>query len=77
MPGRQSCYFDRLPHDAPDRALDLALEVLRTESDKPTLMQLNDKFMLSLLYAHGDAVIDRIEARGKRQRQAALAARRN
>src|SRR4051812_48384916 len=27
-------YFDRLPHDKPDRALDLALEVLRAESDK-------------------------------------------
>ena len=39
-------YFDRLPHDKPDRALDLALEVLRSESDKPTVMQLNDKFML-------------------------------
>ena len=41
-------YFDHLPHDKPDRALDLALEVLRSESDKPTVMQLNDKFMMSL-----------------------------
>src|SRR5882757_10900173 len=41
-------YFDHLPHSKPDRALDLALEVLRAETDKPTLMQLNDKFMLSL-----------------------------
>src|SRR4051794_4952686 len=32
-------YFDGLPHDDPGRALDLALEVLRSESDKPTLMQ--------------------------------------
>ncbi|MBR1122765.1 hypothetical protein JQ628_14650 [Bradyrhizobium lablabi] len=58
-------YFDRLPHDAPDRALDLALEVLRTESDKLTVMQLNDKFMLSLIYANGDAVMDRIEREAK------------
>ena len=54
-------YFDHLPHNRPDRALDLALEVLRSESDKPTVMQLNDKFMLSLMYAHGAAVIGRIE----------------
>jgi hypothetical protein len=54
-------YFDHLPHGKPDRALDLALEVLRSESDKPTVMQLNDKFMQSLIYAHGAEVIDRIE----------------
>ena len=58
-------YFDHLPHKRPDRALDLALEVLRSEPDKPTVMQLNDKFMLSLLYAHGAAVIDRIESEAK------------
>ena len=58
-------YFDHLPHKRPDRAIDLALEVLRSETDKPTVMQLNDKFMLSLLYAHGAAVIGRIEAEAK------------
>ena len=58
-------YFDRLPHDEPDRALDLALEVLRTETDKLTVMQLNDKFMLSLIYANGDAVMERIEREAK------------
>lgn len=58
-------YFDHLPHAHPDRALDLALEVLRAETDKPTVMQLNDKFMLSLLYAHGAEVIGRIEAEAK------------
>ncbi|MEH2495152.1 hypothetical protein V1294_001631 [Bradyrhizobium sp. AZCC 1678] len=58
-------YFDHLPHKQPDRAFDLALEVLRSESDKATVMQLNDKFMLSLLYAHGAAVIDRIESEAK------------
>ncbi|QHO72233.1 hypothetical protein ACH79_05960 [Bradyrhizobium sp. CCBAU 051011] len=58
-------YFDHLPHKWPDRAFDLALEVLRSEKDKPTIMQLNDKFMLSLLYAHGDAAIERIEAEAK------------
>jgi hypothetical protein len=58
-------YFDHLPHKRPDRAIDLALEVLRSEPDKPTVMQLNDKFMLSLLFAHGPAVIDRIESEAK------------
>lgn len=58
-------YFDGLPHRQPDRALDLALEVLRSESDKPTVMQLNDKFMMSLMYAHGATVIDRIEAEAR------------
>ena len=58
-------YFDRLPHDNPDRALDLALEVLRSESDKPTVMQLNGKFMMSLTYVHGADVIDRIESEAK------------
>jgi hypothetical protein len=58
-------YFDRLPHDKPDRAVDLVLEVLRSEFDKPTVMQLNGKFMMSLTYAHGADVIDRIEAEAK------------
>ena len=54
-------YFDHLPHRKPDRALELALEVLRSESDKATVMQLNDKFMMALMYAHGADVIERIE----------------
>ncbi len=49
------------PHRRPQQALDLVLEVLKTEADKPTVMQLNDKFLMSLLYAHGEAVIARIE----------------
>jgi hypothetical protein len=58
-------YFDHLPHKRPDRAFDLALEVLRSEPDKPTLMQLNGKFMQSLLYTHGAAVIERVEAEAR------------
>jgi hypothetical protein len=54
-------YFDHLPNEQPDRALDLVLEVLASEQDKPTVMQLNDKLMLSLMFTHGAAVIDRIE----------------
>jgi hypothetical protein len=55
-------YFDHLPSDQPDRALDLALEVLATEQDKPTVMLLNDKLMLSLMFTHGADMIDRVEA---------------
>lgn len=54
-------YFDHLPNDQPDRALDLVLEVLATEQDKPTVMLLNDKLMLSLMFTHGAEVIDRVE----------------
>jgi hypothetical protein len=59
-------YFDHLPHRMPDRALDLALEVLRSETDKATVMQLNNKFLPSLLYAHGAEVIARMEAEAGR-----------
>ncbi|MGY8632537.1 hypothetical protein RAD15_08570 [Bradyrhizobium sp. 14AA] len=54
-------YFEHLPHRKPQSALDLLLEVLRTEVDKPTVMQLNDKFLPALLHAHGTEVIERIE----------------
>lgn len=54
-------YFDHLPGDQPDRALDLVLAVLASEQDKPTVMLLNDKLMLSLTFARGPEVIDRIE----------------
>jgi hypothetical protein len=53
-------YFNRLSKRLPHRALDLALEVLRIESDKPAAMQLNDTFMLALIDAHGTEMIDRI-----------------
>jgi len=53
-------FFDHLPHRRPEAALELVLEILKTETDKPTVMQLNDKFLPALLYAHGDAVIARI-----------------
>jgi hypothetical protein len=54
-------YFDHMPHQKPSRALDLVIDVLASEIDKPTVMQLNDKLMPALLYAHGPAMIDRIE----------------
>jgi hypothetical protein len=53
-------YFSRLSKRRPDRVLDLALEILRAESDKPTVMRLNDTFMPALIDAHGTEMIDRI-----------------
>jgi hypothetical protein len=53
-------YFNRLSHRWPDRARDLAREVLRAETGEPTAMQPNDKLMLALLYAHDAEVVDRI-----------------
>src|SRR5436190_16185683 len=58
-------YFDHLPHREPARALDLVAEVLAHEIDKPTVMQLNDKLMPALLYAHGAEMIERIEREAK------------
>jgi hypothetical protein len=57
-----SLYFDHLPHKYPDRALDLALEVLRSETDKATVMELNNKLLPALVFVHGQAVIGRIES---------------
>jgi hypothetical protein len=58
-------HFDHLAHDQPDRALDLVLEVLAAEHDKATVMQLNDKLMLSLMFTHGAAMIDRVETQAR------------
>jgi hypothetical protein len=55
-------YFDRLPHAAPDRALDLALAVLGTDADKFTKMQLGEKFMSTLIYNHAEGLVGRLEA---------------
>jgi hypothetical protein len=55
-------YFDRLPHDSPERALDLALAVLASDAETRVKMQLGEKFMSSLIYQHADRLIDRIEA---------------
>ena len=54
-------YFDHLPHKMPERAFALMLEVLRSEADKATVMQLNDKLMPALIYWHGRDVIGSIE----------------
>jgi hypothetical protein len=59
-------YFDRLPHDQPDRALDLVLVVLGTEADKSVVMELNGRLMIALINAHAPRVIERIEAEARR-----------
>jgi hypothetical protein len=58
-------YFDHLPGDQPDRTLDLVFAVLASEQDKPTVMLLNDKLLLSLTFARGPEVIDRIESEAR------------
>ena len=58
-------YFDSLPHQQPERALDLILEVLRRETDVPVLLQLGDKFTPALIYAHGEKLIGRLEREAK------------
>jgi hypothetical protein len=54
-------YFDSLPHEQPDRALDMLLEVLKTEPEVPVLLRLGDKFVPALMYRHGAVVMDRLE----------------
>jgi len=54
-------YFDALPHRLPERALNLALEILRRETDTAVVMELGDKFVPALMIAHGSALIDRLE----------------
>lgn len=54
-------YFDHLPSDRPDRAFGLVLAVLASEQDKATVMLLNDKLMLSLMFTHGAEMIDLVE----------------
>jgi hypothetical protein len=58
-------YFDHLPYKLPERAFALMLEVLRSEADKATVMQLNDKLMPALMYWHGRDVIGSIETAAK------------
>ncbi len=54
-------YFDSLPHQQPDRALDLILELLQRETDRATLLQLGEKFVPALMLTHGAGLIDRLE----------------
>jgi hypothetical protein len=62
-------YFDALPHEQPERALDLILEILNTESDIPVLLQLGDKLVPALLYRNGATLIDRLEREVRDNRQ--------
>jgi hypothetical protein len=54
-------YFDRLPHDHPERAFALILAVLRSEAHKLVKMELNTKLFGALLFAHGENMIGEIE----------------
>lgn len=54
-------YFDSLPHQQADRALDLLHEILKRETDTAALMQLGEKFIPALMITHGAGLIDRLE----------------
>jgi Family of unknown function (DUF6869) len=58
-------YFDSLPHDAPERALEMVLTVLRSEAHKSVKMELNAKLMATLVYVHGVRLVDEIEAQAR------------
>lgn len=53
-------YFDHLPHEEPERGLELVLAVLRSEAHRAVKMQLNDKLM-PVLVGHGDRLIGAFE----------------
>jgi hypothetical protein len=58
-------YFDSLPHDAPERAFEMVLTVLRSEAHKSVKMELNAKLMAALVYVHGARLLDEIEAQAR------------
>jgi hypothetical protein len=55
-------YFDYLPHEQPERALALAVAVLRSDTEKTVMMQLEDKFIGVIINAGRPELIDAIEA---------------
>jgi hypothetical protein len=59
-------YFDHLPHNQPQRAFDLVLAVLQTETDMSVLLELGNRMFTTLVHHHANLLIDRIEeaARG-------------
>jgi hypothetical protein len=58
-------YFDHLPHDAPERAFEMVLTVLRSEVHKSVKMELNNKLMIALVSAQGERLIGQIEAEAR------------
>jgi hypothetical protein len=58
-------YFDHLPHQAPERAFEMALTVLRFEVHKSVKMELNNKLVIALVGAHGARLIEQIEAEAR------------
>ncbi|EJW12497.1 hypothetical protein A33M_2069 [Rhodovulum sp. PH10] len=57
-----SVYFDHLPHNAPERALELILAVLASDAETRVKMQLGQKFGSALIYNHAGRLIARLEA---------------
>jgi hypothetical protein len=62
-------YFDRMPHEQPERALELVLAVLRSEAHKSVKMELNTKFFVALIRTHGNELADKIEEAARQDAQ--------
>ena len=54
-------YFDAMPHEQPERALGLVLNIIEMETDIAVLLQLGGKLTTSLAHVHGAALIERLE----------------
>jgi hypothetical protein len=58
-------YFDYLPHEQPERALALAIAVLRSDAEKAVKVQLEDKFIGVIINAGRPDLVDAIEAEAR------------
>lgn len=58
-------YFDHLPHNQPQRAFDVVLTVLETETDMSVLLELGNRMFTTLVHHHAALLIDRIEAEAR------------
>jgi len=58
-------YFDHLPHNQPQHALDLVLTLLQSETDMPVLLELGNRMFTTLIHHHAALLIDRIEAEAR------------
>jgi hypothetical protein len=58
-------YFDHLPHNQPQRAFDLVLEVLHSDAEMPVLLELGNRMFTTLVHHHAALLIDRIEVEAR------------
>jgi hypothetical protein len=58
-------YFDHLPHNQPQRAFDLVVAVLQTETDMSVLLELGNRMFTTLVHHHAALLIERIERQAR------------